>query len=142
MAIHSYEGSPGWRATDPKVRPVGKRCGCGRDVDRGRGTDREVTPVPGHPAVGQSLAAVRLSPAVAGRWPRKALEGRAAGLATVQLDEAAATGRHLPGGVGADGPVLDAAAHRRGSVRAPRVDYTPPGRDLLLHRGGVECAGA
>src|SRR3954451_20168259 len=85
-------------------------------------TDREVTPVPGHPAVGQSLAAARLSPAVAGRWPRKALAGRAAGLAPVQLDEAAAAARHLPGGVGADGPVLDAAAHRRGSVRAPRVD--------------------
>src|SRR3954451_24574246 len=43
-------------------------------------TDREVTPGPGHPAVGQSLAAVRLSPAVAGRWPREALAGRAAGL--------------------------------------------------------------
>jgi hypothetical protein len=111
-------------------------------------TDREVTPVPGHPAVGQSLAAVRLSPAVARRWPRKALAGRATGLAPVQLDEAAATARHLPGGVGADGPVLDAAAHRRGSVRAPRVDYTPPGRDLLLHQvgwnvpRGVECVGA
>src|SRR3954452_6338121 len=57
-------------------------------------------------------------------------------LAPVQLDEAAAAARPLPGGVGADGPVLDAAAHRRGSVQAPRVEYTPPGRDLLLHRVG------